>query len=162
MYFDTEFIDTSNSLELISLAFVKENQEAYYAVSSEFDESKASPWVQQHVINQLEPPSTRKPLLVIKKELSAFIGYQLPELWAYFGAFDWVLMVWLYGGFERMPYNFPFYYKELRQEMERIRFPEGNFPPNPAPHHARSDALWAWELHQEIQKFQQKNIQNIQ
>jgi hypothetical protein len=158
IYLDTEFIDTGTEVSLISIALVKENNEEYYAVSSEFEEEKASDWVKGNVLSQLEPPSTYKPLSVIREEIVTFIGYQIPEIWAYFATFDWLLVLRLYGGLGKLPYNFPLYCHELCQEIDRIKLPSEDFPERNKQHHALTDARWIKDLHQKTQKF--KEIQS--
>lgn len=154
IYLDTEFIEYEERFSLVSIALVKENQEAYYAVSSEFEAEQASPWVREHVLSQLEPADTHKSLEIIRQEIIQFIGYQIPRIWAYFATFDWLLILRLYGGFEKLPYNFPLYCREIQQEVERCKLPEAAFPPKKKTHHALADAHWARDLHQIIQKFQ--------
>ena len=157
IYLDTEFIEHKNHLELISIELVKEDGECYYAISSEFDENKANEWVKANVISLLEHDLERKSTEIIKKEIVEFIGYQIPEIWAYFGSFDWVLLMWLYGGLSSLPYNFPMYYMELRQEIKRLKLPESLFPVNQNKHHAWSDAFWNKKLHQILKEFEKSN-----
>ncbi len=52
-FYDTEFIDDGRHIELISIGVVAEDGREYYAQSVEFDESKASLWVQEHVLQSL-------------------------------------------------------------------------------------------------------------
>ncbi len=153
IYLDTEFIDDGNTCSLVSMALVKENGENYYAVSSEFEAAKASSWVRENVLAQLEPAHTHKPLALIRQEMIEFIGYQIPQIWAYFATFDWLMLLRMYGGVEKLPYNFPVYCHELRQEIDRLKIPEEKFPSKTKAHHALADALWARQLHQLTQNF---------
>lgn len=157
IYLDTEFIDNKYQIELISIALVKEDGSYYYAISSDFEETNASEWVQHNVLPQLEAHQQRKSVSRIKEELSTFIGYVIPEFWAYFGVYDWVLLLQMYGGFNQLPYNFPFYCKELKQEMDRLRFPDHLVPQNTKKHHALHDAFWNFSLHKKLIEFEKEN-----
>jgi hypothetical protein len=150
IYLDTEFILTNNDIQLISIGLVKTSGEAYYAISSEFEEKKASNWVKDNVLAQLEPDLEPKNLAQIKTEIVDFIGYEMGKFWAYVNTYDWFLILQLYDGIPNLPYNFSFFCRELCQEIDRIKFPETLFPPKPQAHHALADALWAKDLHQQL------------
>jgi hypothetical protein len=135
---------------------VKASGETYYAISSEFDVTKANEWLQANIIAHLENYITRKPLSQIGIEIVNFIGYQKAEFWAFFGTFDWFLVMDLYGGFEYLPYNFPMYCGELKQEIERLNFPENLFPVQVNQHQALSDAKWNKALHEKLIDFEKK------
>lgn len=162
IYLDTEFIARPNYLELISIALVKEDTSYYYAVSSEFSEKEASDWVKEHVFPQLEPENERKSLLTIQTEMVEFIGYQIPEIWAYYASFDWVAVMWLYGGMKQLPVNFPLYCRELKQEIDRLKFPRESLPKNPQGHHALADARWNYKVHKLLLNYENlNNDQNL-
>lgn len=150
IYLDTEFILSENSIELISIGLVKNNGETYYAISTEFEEKNASNWVIDNVLAQLEQDLERKTLAQIKTEIIDFIGYETGKFWAYVNTYDWFLILQLYDGIARLPYNFSFFCRELCQEVERIKLPETLFPPKPNAHHALADARWAKDLHQQV------------
>ena len=52
-FYDTEFIEDGKTIDLISIGIVCEDGREYYAQSVEFDESKASEWVKENVLNGL-------------------------------------------------------------------------------------------------------------
>lgn len=52
-FIDTEFIECPGSIDLISLGMVSENDRTLYFESKDYDESKASPWVVENVIQHL-------------------------------------------------------------------------------------------------------------
>lgn len=64
-----------------------------------------------------------------------------PELWADCGAYDHVVLMWLWGDMSRKPDGLPYYTKDLQQEIERL----GN-PPLPEQasgvHNALADARY--------------------
>ncbi|MDX2303994.1 MAG: 3'-5' exoribonuclease [Microscillaceae bacterium] len=156
IYIDTEFIEAPNHLELISIGMVKPTGDTYYAISSEFDPNRASDWVKENVIQLLETDIERKTVAVIKEDIVAFIGYMIPQFWAYFASFDWVLIQWMYGGMSKLPYNFPMYCRDLKQEIDRLQFPPEYFPENKNKHHALSDAHWNRALHLKLMEYERK------
>lgn len=52
-FYDTEFIEDGHTIDLISIGIVAEDGRMYYAVSTEFDASRADEWVQTNVLNKL-------------------------------------------------------------------------------------------------------------
>ena len=44
-FYDTEFIEDGTTIDLVSIGVVDETGREFYAVSSQFDERKAIPWV---------------------------------------------------------------------------------------------------------------------
>lgn len=52
-YIDTEFIEDGSTIDLISIGIVAEDGRELYMQSTEFDPSKASDWVKEHVITHL-------------------------------------------------------------------------------------------------------------
>lgn len=163
-WFDTEFIEDGVTIDLISIGIVAEDGREYYAVSSEFDEQKASPWVWENVLSQIPPldVEARKSRAQIRHELLRFIGTvepdafhgfwgvsgdKSPEIWAYCGAYDWVVLCQLFGTMMDLPDGWPRFARDVKQLAEEL----GN-PQLPAQarghHHALHDARWtrqAWE-----------------
>lgn len=98
-FLDTEFIEDGRTIDLISIGVVAEDGREYYAISKEFDGSKASLWVRKNVFPLLPTlqviglpndggyiscntedlpikyPKEYKSRDVIRKELRNFIGY---------------------------------------------------------------------------------------
>jgi hypothetical protein len=153
IYIDTEFIQTPQHIELISVGLVKSSGKSYYAVSADFQPENANDWVKQKVFPHLAN-TERKPLDTIKKEMEDFVGYEMGYFWAFMGVSDWYLILQLYGGLSSMPYNFSLFYRELKQEIERLNFPERLFPARQNAHHALADAFWAKQLHENLQAFE--------
>lgn len=58
-YLDTEFIDTGNTIDLISIGLVCEDGRELSMQSCEFDESKATPWIQVNVFPHLDISCSR-------------------------------------------------------------------------------------------------------
>jgi len=122
-FYDTEFIEDGRTIELVSIGIVAEDGREYYAVSTDFDSSKANAWVRDNVLNQLPNPGDRvwKSRDTIRREVLAFLTshkYGDPELWAWVGAYDHVLLAQLWGDMTGLPRPIPRYTRELKQYWE--------------------------------------------
>lgn len=149
IWFDTEFIDTGREVHLLSIGMVREDGDHYYAEPVETDRSLACEWVRKHVFPHLEPASV-KPRQQIRDEIVAFCGYR-PELWAYYGSYDWLVLCQLFGRMLDVPDhwpNHPMDVQQVRVELGVRKLPEQAGPE----HNALADAIWtkqAWEFLQE-------------
>lgn len=142
-FLDTEFIEKPNTIELISIGIKCEDGRKYYAISSEFDETKANDWVRENVIAKLEA-LPRKPLTQIKQELLEFIKGDNIEFWGYYSDYDWVVFCWIFGAMIDLPNGYPMYCKDLKQWLDdsgkaKLPDPEGE-------HNALADAEWNEQL----------------
>lgn len=168
-WYDTEFHERGHRfpVELISVGFVRDDGEMYYAISSEFDFEAAwnNPgkdgdyWLRENVLKQLPllwPDNRSTPKLnkrhadvrtrlAIRRELLAFLGldglsYQEAELWAWYADYDHVVLCQLFGTMAELPEGMPMLTHDLKQELAL----HGN-PPMPAQiqghHNALDDAL---------------------
>lgn len=150
-FYDTEFIEDGQSIELVSIAIVAEDGREYYAVSTDFDGSKANNWVKANVLSQLPNPSDPawKSLEKIKNEVFEFLtsASTPPQLWAWVGAYDHVVLAQLWGDMSGLPKQLPRYTRELKQYWEMAGRPK--LPPTPAGNH---DALV--DARHNVAKFQ--------
>ncbi|MCK7636630.1 polyadenylate-specific 3'-exoribonuclease AS [Corynebacterium pygosceleis] len=139
-FYDTEFIEDGRTIELVSIGIVAEDGREYYAVSTEFDPRRANDWVKRHVLSQL--PNISSPvwrdLATIRDEVREFLtrGTGKPELWAWVGAYDHVVLAQLFGDMRSLPRSLPRFTHELRQYWEAAGCP--TLPDLPAGNH---DAL---------------------
>jgi len=139
-FLDTEFIEDGKTIDLISIGIVSEAGKEFYEISSEFEESKASPWVVENVIAKLgdKPRISREE---IKNKILAFIGNDpKPEFWGYFADYDWVVFCQLFGTMMDLPKKFPMFCLDIKQEskLNGVKMPaqkDGN-------HNALEDAKW--------------------
>lgn len=156
IFFDTEFIEFPNTIQLISIGMVKETGEEYYAISSEFEPELANDWVKENVIAKLEPEVPRKTIAEIRDEIVAFVGPEKAEFWAYFSSYDWVVFCWIFGNMRDAPRNFPKYCLDLRQSMHAKGLTMSwrhKACPNPeGEHNALADARWNMELYRAIEE----------
>lgn len=147
-FYDTEFIEDGRTIELISIGIVAEDGREYYAVSTEFDPSLANAWVAEHVLSQLPSPGTEvwRSRDTIRDEVVEFLtaGRGRPELWAWVGAYDHVVLAQLFGDMSGMPKSLPRFTHELKQYWEMAGKP--TLPKTPQGNHdALVDARHNWE-----------------
>ena len=171
IFFDTEFIEDGKTIELISIALVREDGPALYLENLECDLTPASDWVKTNVFPHLKTPikSTFMNGLYfdpeaksdcalkradIAKKVIEFVGPK-PEFWAYFADYDWVVLCQLYGRMVDLPKGFPYYCRDVKQEMDRLGIKKDMVEAiREANHDALVDALWcksAWQLCQRKQ-----------
>lgn len=130
--YDTEFIDDGHTIDLISIGCVDNFGREFYAVSTDFDASRAGPWVRQHVLPHLphrDGPSGFRWMsrLLIAARLYDWLvpipGKEL-ELWADHAAYDHVALAQLWGPMTDLPAGVPMFTHELQQLWEQVGRPE--------------------------------------
>jgi hypothetical protein len=142
-FYDTEFIEDGITIELVSIGVACEDGREYYAISSEFDPNRAGSWVRRNVLDKLPSPGDPawRSRSTIRDELAVFLagGAGDPELWAWYAAYDHVVLAQLWGTMPQLPRFIPRFTKELRQLWEAADFP---LIPDSGPeqHHALADA----------------------
>ncbi|MGH8960775.1 MAG: polyadenylate-specific 3'-exoribonuclease AS [Jatrophihabitantaceae bacterium] len=139
-FYDCEFIEDGRTIELVSIGVVAEDGREFYAVSTEFDPSRAISWVRRNVLDKLPAPgdSAWRSRESIRAELLAFLvepGEPI-ELWAWMAGYDHVSLAQLWGDMRALPRAIPRFTHELRQVWEDAGSPP--LPPAPADQH---DAL---------------------
>ena len=144
VFFDTEFIEDGQTIDLISIGLVREDGARLYLESSEADLSKAAPWVIENVLPSLDGvASTRQE---IAREIVSFVGSD-PEFWAYYADYDWVVLCQLFGRMIDLPPGWPMFCRDLRQlaEMQGAEIhQEGSV------HTALDDANWVKATYESI------------
>ncbi len=168
--YDTEFIEGNRTIDLISIGMVRESDGAeYYAVNSDANWAKVSEhrWLCENVVPHLplagkfrkatpgentnvvtswkfsiDLTDTRvKPHWVIANEVREFIlAADSPELYADYGAYDHVVLCWLWGTMMQLPAGIPMWTHDLRQEIERAGNPAIPVMPGLTSHNALDDA----------------------
>ena len=56
-FYDCEFIEDGRTVDLVSIGVVDEFGREFYAVSTQFDDSRAVPWVRRNVLDKLPSPA---------------------------------------------------------------------------------------------------------
>lgn len=167
IFYDTEFLesDPSETIRLISIGMVREDGAEYYAVSQDATRGRLArgirrnEWLMANVVPSLPkaPGDARlyqprrwlfnyadpcvKPRHVIAREVRDFIlGVPDPHLWAWYSAYDHVVLCRLWGRMVDLPRGVPMWTNDLKQEAERL----GNLPlpslPGRREHNALDDA----------------------
>lgn len=159
-FYDCEFIEDGVTIDLVSIGVVSEEGAEFYAVSTEFDPDRAGPWVRQHVLPKLPPPSDPawRSRARIRQDLLAFLGVDESdsgrcevELWAWMGGYDHVVLAQLWGAMPALPRSLPRFTRDIRQRWEDVGRPRLPQPPSDA-HDALADArfnLVRWRVIEE-------------
>lgn len=132
---DTEFIDTPEHTELLSLAVVREDGEYRYFEFA-FQEEAVTPWLEQHVMPHLAPSTSQISFAMAADALRSWINKHEdphPEFWAYYGAYDWYWMQRVMGGMMNKPDHWPMLFIEFANQGSVPQY----FKPE---HHALADA----------------------
>lgn len=167
-WLDTEFIEDGKTIELISIGIVCEDGRELYLINNECDFSKANDWVKENVISQLQPRTlpindrvwTHR--MNIRREVADFMGAVLPavlsdddnswryalaegkpkpEIWTYYGSYDWIVLCQLFGTMMDLPAGFPMYTMDLKQWCVQLGDPR--LPAQgKGEHSAIEDARW--------------------
>jgi hypothetical protein len=121
-FYDCEFIEDGRTIDLVSIGVVAEDEREFYAVSTEFDESRAIAWVRRNVLSQLPSPSDAawRSRAAIRRDLLEFLlaPGEAIELWAWIAAYDHVALAQLWGDMRALPRQIPRFTHELRQLWE--------------------------------------------
>ena len=139
-FYDCEFIEDGHTIELISIGVVDSDGREIYAVSTEFDDRRAGPWVRTNVLPKLPSSADQawRSRAAIRDDLLDFLtspGEEI-ELWAWIAAYDHVVLCQLWGAMPALPRPLPRFTRELRQRWE-----DAGRPPLPSPPEDAHDAL---------------------
>jgi len=149
LYFlDTEFIEYPCTIDLISIGIKCEDGRTFYAISTDFDSSRASGWVKDNVISKLPPPELFNlwmPRKQISTEILHFIGTDIPKFIGYYADYDWVVFCWLFGTMMTLPEGWPKYCYDLKQLADEVGKPK--LPSPEGEHDALVDACWNEEFY---------------
>lgn len=163
-FYDTEFIEDGKTIDLISIGIVAEDGRKYYAISNEFDSTKASDWVKENVLSKLPQQSVNisdlsisprikeeslswKSREQIKNDIIYFIGEDKPEFWAYYADYDHVALCQLFGKMIDLPDGYPMYTRDIKQLCDSLGNPR--LPKQETDeHNALADAQWVKESYQ--------------
>jgi hypothetical protein len=150
-WFDTEFMENGDTIELLSIGVVCEDGREYYAESSDANWAHANPWVRENVLPWLGNPTVQRDRAEIAADLMDFVdeGGGNPQFWAYYCAYDWVVLCWLYGAMVDLPHGWPMHCMDVQQlYVELGSPPEGKPKQVGIEHHALEDARWTREAYE--------------
>lgn len=173
-FYDTEFHEDGETIDLISIGMVAEQGNEYYAINAEADWTRISahPWLAEHVLPHLpgswtlvrtagEPRREWRPDMSdqrvkrkqqIATEVRDFIqwyGYDRAshELWAWYGAYDHVALAQLFGRMIDLPDCIPMHTNDLKTLVGRREVAEVL---TGAEHDALVDARWNRDVYRWI------------
>lgn len=165
VYYDTEFLESgpTKPIEFISIGLVAEDGRELYLVNREapWRQIKHNEWLMENVIPQLPQPHgdwrnhmpkswlidlthpSVRTRAAIAPAVSAFLTATPDlELWAWYGAYDHVVLAQLFGRMVDLPRGVPMWTNDLRQEMHRLGDPEGGPMQECGMHNALDDARY--------------------
>lgn len=178
-FLDTEFVEDGHTIDLISIGMVDEVGRELYVINKTCQFYRASDWVRENVLvhlpdivvsgepmrpenmrrghlpDQLQPLGIWRTTDVIRDLVVDFMTIEQdtkPELWAYYGAYDWVVLCQLFGRMVDLPEWFPRHYMDIKQLAVSLGNPRLPKKPKEGRHSAIEDAKWtkkAWEFLEE-------------
>src|ERR1043165_91926 len=128
-FYDCEFVEDGRLIDLVSIGVVDEYGREFYAVSTEFDDSRALPWVRRNVLDKLPSPADPawRSRERIRTDLFDFLTEPVRdrpaepiELWAWYAAYDHVVLAQLWGAMPALPREIPRFTKDLRQMWDDV------------------------------------------
>lgn len=166
-FYDTEFLEDGKTIDLISIGIVAEDGREYYAVNSDMPTYRIArdPWLMENVMSSIGheivttagrhedttlkiTDEAAKSKFDIGKEVADFLNvrrstYDLPKLWAWYGAYDHVALAQLWGKMIHLPKGIPMWTNDLRQKIDELGVSQRELPAQPAgAHNALEDARW--------------------
>ena len=187
IFYDTEFIERGPSLpiELVSIGMVREDGETLYLINADVSLSALvrHPWLQMNAVPYLpinigqdgfilswdpeHPDYGRvRGLDAIAPEVREFCtaGETDTELWAYYGAYDHVVLAQTFGTMADYPAGMPMYTNDIMQLWHSLGGPsnvllhgrsEGLWPE----HNALWDAKWVKKAYEALIEYQMDHAQ---
>lgn len=176
IFYDCEFLARGDRVRMISIGMVSGEREMYAVSDqvgpggSLHDEICHHDWLMKNVVpslplldpgtgvmgglvasSELIPLDTTSPLVmspdkIRDKVLDFILGTDNPELWAWYGAYDHVVMSQLLGGMENFPPQVPMWTNDLKQLHVALGSPK--LPQQSrGKHNALEDAKWNRAVH---------------
>jgi len=145
IFFDTEFINLPSSVHLLSIGMIREDGQHYYAELDSTDRNLADSWVKAHVLPLMNGPLKSRDEMAF--DIKQFCGYR-PEFWAFFGSFDMILLMRIFGGVIDWPEDWPQYVNDICK-----LHPDKMLPAQKSvEHHALNDAVWVKDSYEYLCK----------
>jgi hypothetical protein len=149
IWYDAEFLEDGKTIDLISIGMVREDGAELHLVNFDADWHRISrdEWLMENVIPQIQGMFP-VPKDQLAEEVRQFVTEGLApgetaELWAWYGAYDHVVLCQLYGKMINLPKGFPMFTHDLRQLAKSRDLPKQE----EGKHDALEDARWvqrAW------------------
>lgn len=164
-FYDLEFRENGQTIDVISIGIAADDGREYYAVNSDapWKNIALHRWLRMNVLPEIPGEvkeltnswdfnpdlknTLMRPLWVIANEVHAFLyaGSDPIELWAWYGAYDHVALMQLWGSMIKRPPRLPMWTHDINQFAEQKGFTpdeiETAVPQPHGKHHALHDAL---------------------
>lgn len=161
IFYDTEMVERGRDIpiQLVSIGMVREDGQELYLINEECLSNVARhPWLSVNVWPYLparaddggifewdkdhEDYDRVMALDRLAERVREFITeVEDPELWAWYSAYDHVVLAQLFGTMAELPSGIPMFTHELVQVWESLDRPQ--LPLQEGEHHALNDARWA-------------------
>jgi hypothetical protein len=156
-YFDTEFLESGagKPITLVSIGVVCEDGREFYAENADADLSLANEWVKANVLPKLSGPRMSASELAYALDNFVREGKKTPQWWAYYAAYDWVVMCQLFGSMKNLPRHWPQFCMDLQQK-KTTEFNRGMVLPKIAEdqaHNALVDARWLKDAYEFLESL---------
>lgn len=149
-FYDTEFYENGKTIRLISIGIVAADGREYYAETVDAPVlCSASPWLMQNVLLNLKGP--RKRSAEIAMDVKDFMEPGA-EIWANWGAYDWVCLCQLYGTMMNTP-EWP-YYQDINDLCRQRGLTKKDLPEQRGfAHNALEDARWNRDVYDFVESY---------
>lgn len=146
IFYDTEFIDNGQTIDLVSIGMVAEDGRELYAVRAEFNQRAllSNPWLRENVWPHLpttkrvqhrdglpphgaldvDHPDVRSGAQITRMVQQFILSTPDVELWAWYAAYDHVALAQLWGPMSDLPGGVPMWTNDLKQEHVRLGEPD--------------------------------------
>lgn len=160
-FYDTEFLERNGRIFPISIGITADEpnsfwEASYYAVivDARWKIIIEDEWIRENVIPNLGPYDAFKPRWQIRTEIRNFIASyggkrEDHELWAYYGAYDHVVLSQIYGRMLDIPEPVPMYTNDIMTLAHMHGLPD---PQLDGDHNALKDAERVREAYKRIMK----------
>lgn len=169
-YLDTEFYESGarNPIHPISIGLVREDGTEYYAVyrDAPWDLIAQHDWLRENVLPHLPGEvvsngqgrwgfllDTTDPVVKLRAQIATDVEVFLStgaELWAWYSAYDHVVLAQTFGTMAEMPKAIPFYTNDLKS-FQHLVAPGYRFPDQgKGEHNALADARWVRVSHERL------------
>lgn len=135
-FYDTEFLEKGGHIFPISIGIVSDEPNsmgdfAYYAViaDAQWEIIIKDEWIRENVIPNLGESTTLKPRRQVGAELMAFVASyggkrEDHELWAYYAAYDHVVLSQIYGRMIDIPEPVPMHTNDIMTIANVLGLPD--------------------------------------
>lgn len=163
--YDTEFLEGEGAIMPISIGMEREDGKEYYAVFSDMDTLAIArnEWLMDNVMTSIDHEQftshmtgtgqpvrdfvltdpARKTRTQIRQDIIDFVYDVTPEWWAWYGAYDHVVLCQTFGRMIDLPAGFPMMTNDLKQFVKACGNPQMPEQP-PGKHNALNDAKFNW------------------